>query len=102
MELLDALRQRRVLWVSCQHSRLVQVLSTVLHTVYLHTHLHRRLLEVSVGSHAHGLSRPDLTTRTRKLRSLLIHGHCLIDVGLHQLVLILRGTPSHAFVSTLT
>ena len=102
MELLDALRQRRVLWVTRQHSRLVQVLSAVLHTMDLHSHLHRRLLEISVGSHAHGLCRPDLTTWARELRSLLIHGHRLINIGLHQLVLIFRGTTTHALIGSLS
>ena len=46
MELLDPLRQVRVLRISGQHGRLIQMLAAVLHSVDFHAYLNSGLLEV--------------------------------------------------------
>ena len=46
MELLDALRQVRILRISGQHCGLIQMLAAVLHPMDLHTNLNSGLLEV--------------------------------------------------------
>ena len=46
MELLDALRQVRILRISGQHCGLIQMLAAVLHPMDLHAYLNSGLLEV--------------------------------------------------------
>ena len=61
MELLDALREVRVLGVSRQHRRLVQLFATVLDPVHLDPDLNSSFLKVRVGPNAHRLRGSNLT-----------------------------------------
>lgn len=104
MKLLDALRQVRVLSTSRQRSRLIQLLSAVLDAVQFDSELHARLLEVSVGPDAHLLVRSHGRTRHTVVEfgaacGLLVHRHGLVNIRLHQLVLLIC-LACHAFATS--
>ncbi len=101
VKLLDALCKRRVLWVACQNSGLIEMLTTVLDALDLDTNLNASLFEVRMGSDAHRLSRSNLTPRPDEIVLFLIHGHSLVNVGLHQLILWILIRHRHAFVTAL-
>ena len=103
MELLDALGQVGVLGIAGEDCGLVEVLTAILNTMDLDANLNPRFLHVSVCTDSHGLSRPDLAVRAAIVRILRVHCHCLVDVGLHKLlVLRIRRVAHHALVTTLS
>lgn len=102
MELLDALGEMGVLRVPCQHRRLIQVLTAVLDAVDLDADAKASLLHVGVGSQAHRLCGSHLVaTGTCIVRILLIESHGLVDVGLHNVVVLLLALPHHRLVAPL-
>jgi hypothetical protein len=101
MELLNALCKRCVLWVACQDSGLIEVFTTILDSLDLDTYLNASLFEVGVGPDSHWLSGSDLTSRSDKIILLLIHGHSLVNVGLHELILRVLIRHRHTFVASL-
>ena len=54
-----------------------------------------------MGSDSHRLCSPDLARWANKLGLLLIHGYCLVNVGLHELVLRILRPHLHALVASL-
>ena len=103
MELLNALRNVRVLWVPPEHCRLIQVLAAVLHPVDLHADPERVLLHISVRPETHWLCRSDLIAASAGIVwVLLVERDCLVYVGLHNLVVLLLSTCKHALVASLS
>ena len=88
MELLDALGQVGVLGITSEDCGLVEVLTAILNTMNLDANLNPCFLHVSVCSDPHGLCRPYLTVRAAIVRILRVHRHCLVDVGLHKLLVL--------------
>jgi len=102
VELLDALREGRVLRVACQDCCLVQVLATVLNTLDLHTDLNSCLLKVAVSPDTHGFCRSNLAGGTHEVGRLLRHRDGLIYVSLHELILrVLRPAYLHVLAAPL-
>lgn len=54
-----------------------------------------------MGPDAHRLSCSNLPPRPNKVVLFLIHGHSLVNVSLHQLILWILIRYRHAFVATL-
>ena len=78
------------------------MLAAVLDAVDLDADAKASLLHVSVGSQAHRLCGSHLVaTGTRIVRILLIKCHCLVDVGLHNVVVLLLALPHHRLVAPL-
>ena len=103
MELLDALGQVGVLGIAGEDRGLVEVLTAILNTMDLDADLNPSLLHVSVCTDSHGLSCSYLAVRAAIVRILRVHRHCLVDVGLHKLlVLRFRRVAHHALVATLS
>ena len=103
MELLNALGQVGVLGITGEDCGLVEVLTAVLNPMDLDANLNSSFLHVSVGSDPHGLSRSYLAVRTAIVSIFRVHRHCLVDVGLHKLlVLRIRRVAHHALVSPLS
>lgn len=88
VKLLDSLGEVSVLGVASQHCGLVELVTAVLDGVHLHSDLNSGLLQVCVGSDSHLLSGSDLTILSCEFLVLLILSHCLVDVSLHELVLL--------------
>ena len=61
----------------------------VLHTMDLDPYLNACLFEVGMRPDSYGPCRAYLPTLGPSLQVgvLLIHGHCLVDIGLHELIL---------------
>ena len=61
----------------------------VLHTMDLDPYLNASLFEIGMSPDSYGLRCTYLRSLSSSLqvRVLLIHGHCLIDIGLHELIL---------------
>ena len=72
MELLDALGQMRVLRVTSQHSRLVQVLTAVLDAVDFYADLNSSFLKVGMSPNSDGFRSADLPIRTSEVGILLV------------------------------
>lgn len=89
----------RVLGVARQHSGLVKLVTTILDSVHLNANLNSGFLQVCVGSDTHRLGRPDLAVLPYEILSvLLVLSHGLVDIRLHQLVLLVA---THAFSAAL-
>ena len=88
MELLDALGQVGVLGITGEDGGLVEVLTAILNTMDLDANLNPSLLHVSVCPDSHGLSCSYLAVRAAIVRILRVHRHCLVDVGLHKLLVL--------------
>ncbi len=77
------------------------MLTTVLDALDLYTDLNASLFQVRMGPDTHRLSCSDLTPWPDEVILFLIHGHSLVDVGLHQLILRILIRHRHAFVAAL-
>ena len=88
MELLNALGQMGVLGITGEDCGLVEVLTAILNPMDLDANLNPSLLHVSVCTDSHGLRRPYLAVRAAIVRILRVHRHCLVDVGLHKLLVL--------------
>ena len=88
MELLYALGQVGVLWITCEDCGLVEVLTAILNTMDLDANLNPSFLHVSVCTDSHGLGSSYLAVRAAIVRIFWVHRHCLVDVGLHELLVL--------------
>ena len=79
-----------ILGISSQYGSLIQLFPTILNPMmHLDSNLDSSLLQVRMCSHSHGLSSSYLTSWSYKFLVLLILGHGLVYVSLHELVLLI-------------
>ena len=101
VELLDPLRKVSVLRITGQNSGLIQLFPTI-DPVHLDADLYPSLLHISVSSDTDRVSGSYLATWTSIIWILLVYADRLVDVCLHELVVLRIRCLNHTLIVTLS